>query len=144
MRARSQPRSRPNLLLRFIRGYVWVYRVRLLVAAGGLVLFSLTAFAQVRMLEPVLDRGFSAENSSTLYWLMGLMFSFSALRALAYYLQPSDQDDTSEGEPDQQLDDGQGFRLRVACALVPKEQLFELSLSKAQTRLLGIVGFDLA
>ena len=68
---------------------MWVYRLRLSVAACGLVLFSLTAFAQVRMLEPILDRGFSAENSNTLYWLMGLMFSFSALRALAYYLQTS-------------------------------------------------------
>ncbi len=68
---------------------MWVYRLRLFVAACGLVLFSLTAFAQVRMLEPILDHGFVAENSSTLYWLMGLMFSFSALRALAYYLQTS-------------------------------------------------------
>ena len=74
---------------RFVSGYVWPYRLRLLVAACGLVLFSLTAFAQVRMLEPILDHGFSAESGDTLYWLMGLMFAFSAVRALAYYLQTS-------------------------------------------------------
>ncbi len=82
-RASSQP------FLRFAQDYLWCYRLRLLVASCGLVLFSLTAFAQVRMLEPILDHGFVAENSSTLYWLMGLMFSFSAVRALAYYLQTS-------------------------------------------------------
>ena len=84
-RSRSPLRSKP--LLRFTRDYLWSYRLRLLVAACGLVLFSLTAFAQVRMLEPILDHGFTTENSSTLYWLMALMFSFSAVRALAYYLQ---------------------------------------------------------
>ena len=98
-RARSQPRkedlrkkkkdTRSKPLLRFIQDYVWRYRLRLFVAAFGLILFSLTAFAQVRMLEPILDRGFSAESGNTLYWLMGLMFSFSAMRALAYYLQTS-------------------------------------------------------
>ena len=98
-RARSQPRkedlrkekkdARSKPLLRFIQDYVWHYRLRLFVAAFGLILFSLTAFAQVRMLEPILDLGFSAKSNNTLYWLVGLMFSFSALRALAYYLQTS-------------------------------------------------------
>ena len=86
-RRRPPPRSKP--LLRFAREYVWAYRLRFFVASFGLVLFSLTAFAQVRMLEPILDHGFAAESSSTLYWLMGLMFSFSAMRALAYFLQTS-------------------------------------------------------
>ncbi len=85
----SSSRASSKPFLRFAQDYLWCYRLRLLVASCGLVLFSLTAFAQVRMLEPILDHGFVAENSSTLYWLMGLMFSFSALRALAYYLQTS-------------------------------------------------------
>ena len=73
----------------FLSQYVWRYKIRIALAAVGLVIFSLTAFAQVRLLEPLLDKGFAAGSTTSLYALMALMFAFSVLRAIAYYLQIS-------------------------------------------------------
>ena len=77
------------VLKQFAIQYLQPYKGRIALAAIGLVIFSLTAFAQVRLLEPILDKGFSVDGGVTIYWLMVFMFSFSLLRALAYYLQIS-------------------------------------------------------
>lgn len=88
---KKQPKQkeRKAILRRFALQYLKQYKTRIALAAIGLVIFSLTAFAQVRLLEPILDKGFSVDGGSAIYWLMLLMFSFSAFRAVAYYLQIS-------------------------------------------------------
>ncbi len=89
--SKKQPKQkeRKAVLRQFALQYLKQYKTRIALAAIGLVIFSLTAFAQVRLLEPILDKGFSVDGGSVIYWLMLLMFSFSVLRAIAYYLQIS-------------------------------------------------------